>query len=763
MSEKISGTLKIVGVRYYKNNWGIIECAPVKNKNGEPVLSSRGTFILKGNMVQPKVENEYDFVAVKVEDPKYGLQYEIIRFGVFEDPLSGTKETKEKFLKAIFSPTIVSEMYKVLPDPFKVLYEKNATELLKVWGCGPAKCAMWIDRFHNNLSLNTLITELADWDITQVMLEKICGYFKSSEIALDVIKNRPYELTKIPGIGFAKADEIAMSSNKFTEHHPARVSAYVHYILDSQGQLGNSYVDSNFVMTKIIEYFGEDISDLEVADAMNYESLKSELWYTEDKQFIGLTRYYDLEKHMADNVVELLNNNNPIKIENWQEKIKEQELEQGWEFTERQYKAIETLIDKNFVVVTGGAGVGKTSIAGAIIKLMKDKSIALCALSGKAALRLEELAQLQGQTIHRLLGINEEGGLAHDKENPLPYDLIVVDEVSMIGGALFDKLLDAIAPSTKVLMLGDTGQLEAIGSCNVASDLITSGRVPVVTLDKIHRQAAKSGIITESVSVRKGTQIVPKDYVGVKVVGELQDLYLDCFSDKTNTVPKILETFKQELENHKGDISKVQILLANKSRSLASTSNINKLIQDMVNPSQNEDEECTARSMNTGYFVTYRVGDRVINCKNNYKATLYNHEDDVEKRTSVFNGNIGIIKEINKSEEYVVVNFERIGMLKFSFSQMANLDLAYAVTVHKYQGSQVEDVIFGLDFTAYTMLSRQLVYTAMTRATKECHIIAQSSALRYAISTDKISTKMTHLARLINEAYEPKKEAQIIF
>ena len=763
MSDKISGKLKVVGIRYYKNNWGIVECAPVENKSEEPILSDKGTFILKGNMIQPKIDLEYDYAAIKVEDSKYGLQYDIVRFGVFENPLRGSKETKEKFLRAIFTPGIVYEMYKALPDPFKVLYEKNSEELLKVWGCGVHKCSEWIERFHKNISLNNLITELADWDISQTMIEKICGFFKSADVALDIIKNRPYELTKVPGIGFAKADDIAMSSGNFTEHCPPRVSAYVHYILDEQGQSGNSYVSSCYVMDKIIEYFGEDITDLEVAEAMNYGSLKEELWYTEDKQFIGLKRYYDLEKHMADNVVELLENNKPVEIKDWKKKIKEQELEQGWGFTEQQYQAIETLMDKNFVIVVGLGGTGKTSVAGAIIKLMKNSRVALCALSGKAALRLEETAELQSQTIHRLLGVAEDGGVVHNKDNPLPYDLVVVDEVSMIGGVLFDRLLDAISPSTKVLLLGDTGQLEAIGSCNVASDLITSNRVPVVILDKIHRQAAKSGIITESINIRKGIQVIPKDYTGAKICGELQDLYFDCYSDKTNTVTKIMGTFKQELDKYNGDINKVQILMANKTKSVASTSNINRLVQNMVNPSKNEDEECGARSMNTGYYLTYRVGDKVINCKNNYKATLYDPENDLEEKTCVFNGNIGIIKEINKLENYVLIDFERIGLLKFTFSQMANLDLAYAVTVHKYQGSQVEDVIFGLDFTAYTMLSRQLVYTAMTRATKECHIIAQTGALRYAIGVDKISTKATHLARLINEAYEPKKDEEFTF
>lgn len=1085
MSQKIKGKVRIERIRYFKNDWGIVLVSPIEMDVGEPVLDGAGWFIAKGVMIDPKEGEERQLIAEEVNDPKWGIQYDLKTFTTNAYVDEGNEESKRKYLEQIFTPLQVEALYAALKDPFTILKEHNAEELVKVKGCRIKNAGRWFEKFESNYSLSRLYIELEEYNLSPNMLKRLIDYYKSPEVVVKKIKDNPYLLTEVGGIGFKTADEIAIK-NGMSQWDERRIGAYIMFSLDSHGRQGNSFIPSNELMDELVEQFGDDIPDLAVASTI-HGAIKDKLWWSEDKTEIGLKRYYNLEENIAKELKRI--SNAPVRLccENIDDRLDVIEKRQGWEFTDQQRVAIKTVNMNNLTIVNGGAGCvdcdtefftgegwkrianyqngdkvlqynsdgtaelveplayikqpseelyhfetkyglsqtlsynhnvvyitskghlnkipmhevmkrnkeskngfcgkfitafsyedeglplfdneirlmvaifadghfenyalhkgrkgyrkvrinlkkerkkqrlemlldklqisykkkastvdgyhvynfyapfigkhyikdwyhcskhqreiiadevmkwdgnycennrystnnkddadfiqfvftslgyrasistvnrisksyftngkkyirksveysvsytkrtlvgmskvhgepkiqitttkpkdgleycftvpsgmlvlrkddkifatgncGKTTVAGAIVSLFSDASSAACCLSGKAAARLGEvMGTNNGSTIHRLLGFNPElKGFERNRDNPLPQDLIIIDEISMIGGSLFYSLLQAIPDGAKVVMLGDTGQLEAIGECNVASDTINSNQVPVVTLDKIHRQAEKSAIVTESIKVRNGIQIIPKDYAGIETLGENKDMILDCYSDKSNTAYKTLEYFKSELAENGNDILKVQMIAPMRSRGEASIWNLNKLAQDYYNPSTGQDS-VTIKYPNKG-VGELRAGDKIIVTQNNYRDCYKADSEEEIKQVAIFNGYIGIILSI-EPDSHMVIDFLNLGKVLVPRGLFSIIELAYAITVHKFQGAQVETAIIALDYSSYSLLSKELVYTAITRAQKKCILIAQNAALRFAVDTTKTNAKNTHLKRLLNGEYEKEK------
>jgi exodeoxyribonuclease V alpha subunit len=289
--------------------------------------------------------------------------------------------------------------------------------------------------------------------------------------------------------------------------------------------------------------------------------------------------------------------------------------------------------------------------------------------------------------------------------------------------------------------------LESIGCGNVAYDMIHSAEIPTVELTKIHRQAAKSAIITQSIAIRNGTQIVNKDWTGVETRGDLQDLELHCYSDSSNTFYNIMEIFSKLMAQKDFDIMDCQIIVPIKTRGDACTYKINNTIQELYNPAGGRKKEVTRFSNGKAFIL--REGDKVINVTNNYRLN-----------PPIYNGNIGIIKSMKYDEDLdtniMTIDFIGIGNVDVPEEYWDGIELGYAITVHKYQGSQSKSIIFGLDFSAYSLLTRELVYTGITRAQKKCYLVCQTGALRYATSQQSISTKQTHLQDCLYDVAHPK-------
>lgn len=762
--KKISATIRIKSVRYYneQNNFGIIT-AEVLECDKTYHTDKNNYLVVKGTMPYPKENGEYILNGKEIYDNKWGYQYEVINMCTSIALSLDDKEGQRVYLETIFTDSQVNTMYEYLDDPYQVLLNKDAERLIQVKGCGLKTANRWIGRFHMNLELSRIYVELRDYELTANMITKLYEFYRSADLVIENVKNNPYVLIDIHGIGWKKCDELALKGG-MGPHSPERVEAYIKRYLYDMANSGSDYVYANEqLMESILNMLGEDLPDEPIIEALH--RLDRKLWWSDDKKFVGLKRSIELEKKIAKKLLTLRDAENKFQYEDWQDIIRKVEEDQGWKFTEQQMNGIQAALENNVVIITGNAGTGKSSIVSGVLAVLKGYKFAQCALAGRAAARLSEVTGKEGFTIHRLLGFpigeDENGKFAYHEGHHLEEDIIILDEVSMVDADLFYRLIAAMEPGSKLIMLGDVGQLECIGAGNIAHDLIVSPSIVSVTLDKIHRQAEESAIITDSLLVRKNIPTIDRNFVGNVTKGKLKDLEYECYSDANNTFFKVSKKFAHLLQECK-DIYDIQVIVPVKDKQ-AGTWNLNNALQEVYNPKDNGKKELSVR-YDSNHFSTLRIGDKVMNTVNNYEAILYenqwNHDKkeykDISYYTQIYNGNIGIIEDINIKRQEIIVNFQYIGRVLITTEKLKNIILAYACTVHKFQGSQCKYIIFGLDFSAYAMLTKEMIYTALTRASIHCSVIAQTAALRYAIAQNGVSTKQTYLVRALEELEQPK-------
>lgn len=743
--EVIEVEIEVQKVIYYSpiKDFGIISGKITKVIQGIDEVAPDQVITLKGSIMAPSEFHLYYVKASGVLDPRYGKQYDISYIEEKFDGKGGDKYLQRRFLSALFTNGQVEAMYEALNNPFKALVEKDVENLIKIKGCGLKTAGAWIKRVESRLGRYRIYTELPQYRLTDYQINIGIETYKSADNFVKAILNNPYELVKIPGMGFKTVDKLAMAGG-VQPFSLERVEAFLVYELREIGQSGSSYKPAQEVFDSIIEYFGDEISDQVIVDALQHLHHQQILWWDDEKRFLGLYEYYRLENAIADEIIRIMKSRPKHYPENWKEILKEKEEEQGWEYTEQQIQGIEMALNNNFMCIAGYGGTGKTSIVDGLLYVMGNMKAATCALAGKAAERIASLTGEESFTIHRLLGWDGRS-FVHNEDAPLDLDLVIVDEISMIGGKLFLSLLRAIKSGTKLVLLGDDGQLESIGECKVGSDLIRCGMVPSIFLTQIHRQAAKSGIITESINVRKGKQLTSKEFAGTEIRGELKDLIIDTYSDSSNTYYRTLQYFSREYEDME-DIMEVQIIVPLREKGAASAKIINSAIQAMYNPPEDKKDEMPV----AGKII--RVGDKVINRKNQYKTQ--NVGGDI---CPVYNGNMGIVKAIDTENETAIIDFVNIGRVVMGVKELNSVEHGYAITCHSSQGSQFEKVIVAIDYSAYVLLSREFIYTAITRASKKCILVAQNSALRYAIGNESTSKKYTHLIQLLYEKLHPKK------
>lgn len=715
------------------------------------------TFTVVGIMPYLMEDADYEISATEVENKKYGKQYQVNSINLYLPNGIESKEGQKEFLDIIFTKLQVKEMYEALDDPYMTLKDGDISSLVKVKNCGMKTAVAWIDKFKTYMPLSNAMKELSEYGLTEALLRRIVNHYKSSDIAVEIIQNKPYKLIEVNGVGWHKCDEIAMKGG-LKPDSPERIGTYILYYLQERANEGYSYIPAdanteiengivsktqkpiNFIDT-MIEFFGDDISDEALKGGLDY--VNDQLWFSDDRRFVGLKRIYDLEMSVAENLIRIRDGENDFKYSNWKDIIKQKEIDQGWEYNEQQIEGIKAVLENQVVVITGKAGTGKSSIVDAMIAVLQGYSYAQTALSGRAAARMAEITHEEGYTIHRLLGFpkgdRDHGGFVFHEDNKLPRDIIILDEVSMVDGELFNRLVKAIKTGSKLIMLGDTGQLECIGCMNIAADLIASKEIVSIELSQIHRQAANSGIITESIKARKGIQLIEKDWIGTEVRGKLNDLVLDCFSDKSNTFYKVMQHASSELEDGT-DIMDLMVI-APSYKNESGVDNLNAALQSLYNPDSSEKKEVFVQKSSKAWIL--REGDKIINVQNDYYAK--------NKFTAgIFNGNIGDVKNIDIDANTIAVDFQDIpGIMILPKKNWKDLELGYAITCHKAQGSQCKKVIVGLDFGSFIQLSREWVYTAMTRAIDKCYMVAQNNALRYAVSKNSISVKRTHLVNLL--------------
>lgn len=403
------------------------------------------------------------------------------------------------------------------------------------------------------------------------------------------------------------------------------------------------------------------------------------------------------------------------------------------------------------IMITGNCG--KSASVNGISHVLKEHNynIEQVSLSGRAASKLTEITHITGKTIHRLLRYNSETGkFEFNEEKQLDCDIIIGDEVSMWGGEITLALLKAIPTGAKVLFIGDTQQLEAIGLASVLNDTIKSGTIPTVQLTKIQRQQADSGIITQSLKVACGEQIVGSQTTGVEYRGGRRDFKLVTYVDSALTQSKIIDEFKQLYIEKHIPANDIQVLVPMRSRGEASCRALNIAIQEIVN-GRHYGEEVTVQYSDGGYKYnyTYRPNDRIIIMKNNYRTVTTEGNQE-----PIYNGNVGYIKEI--CPDFMVVHLTEQGDVILNQDDYCNLSLGYAITVHKKQGDSSPYIIGAIDSSSYALMSKELLYTMITRARKYCVIVGQKKILQQAVRISRVKTKQTWLCELLQE-----KEAEL--
>ena len=744
------------------NDFGIVSWNPVNVLEGEPIIDSWGSLIVKGIYSEElDYHKDYTIIAKEIYDEQRGTQYELMFIGESLD-LSKVKNQRG-FLKSFLTDGQVDEMFKVLSNPLEAIENHDIAALKRVKGVGDYIANCIIERFEKNKDDCEVYIELDNFGLTPIFIQKLIQRYKNPHKVIEIVKQNPYQLSfDVDGIGFKTADDIAIKGG-IQRKSPERIKGYINYILDNLGQSGNSYITSGELTSYIFEEFGgrDNILDIyqdkngciignNINDAIN--SLKEEnIIIVEDheeksQRRVYLKKYYDLEKEISEHLKRIANAENKFNYENWEEIVRQQEHKQGYRFTDEQIAGIKTGLDNQVCFITGGAGVGKSSLVSGILESLKDYTFAQTALAGKASARLQEVTGEEGFTIHRLLGFNPSLGFTFNEDNPLEYDIIILDEISLVGGEIFLSLLKAIPNGSKLIILGDMGQLESIGCMNLAFDLYKSKSIITIELTKVHRQAQKSGIITTSQQIRKGQPVLEKKYTGIKTFGELQDMHFDIEDSCNTTRERTIKWFKEKYESDLvKNIMDIQILSPCKERGDASVFNLNQDVQEYVNPHDNGKNEIKVKlGKDKSYYL--REGDKVMCIKNNYRI-------QGRKKTGVFNGWCGILKTIDNVLGFHEVYIPMIDdTMIFSTSDLTSgVVLGYASTVHKYQGSSAKVIIGVFDNTTPpSMRTRELLYTLWTRAEKECITVGQNSAIYNAARNSGVTDKNTFLVELLD-------------
>lgn len=703
----------------------------------------------------------------------YGDTYGLIYISKCIDISS--KDKQKEFLKNVLNENLVEKLFDKYDDVIKLLENRDVKSLMKIKGIGNQVALRMIDEYEESKDYSSIYMELGQLGFTHTFIKKLVDFYKSPDTVIDIVKNNPYDLLRVEGIGFKKADEVACKVG-ITQYDIRRIKGFLLYYLNDQGEAGRSYLNYQDLMKALYDTLGFVPEEIINATAKQMIDNK-DVVVLDNGSKIALKKFYDLEKNIMNELFRLQiglvkvveNDSNKVNsihddyiprsfnIGNWETITENVEEKQGFMFTDEQRAAIKLSLDNHVMALTGGAGVGKTSTANGICSLYSGYSILACALSGKASVRITEATGLPASTIHRALGY-QNGEFMFNKENKLAVDIVLIDEATMINGTLFLSLLEAIPTGAKVIIMGDVQQLTPIGNGQVFADILDSNVLPVVKLSKPHRQALRSGIIPTSIKIANQQQIFDGNYTGNAIIGELEDMELDI-SGKGNDESisdKIIKHFQVELEKFH-DIMEVQICVPMRLRGELSCYNLNSKIQSIYNPKLsncNEIEIFLEKKNDEAKKYIIRAGDKVINTKNNYKCI--NSEGDI---TPVFNGNMGIVKEIEKNG-MCTIDFIGIGEVIFTKSDCKNLELGYACTVHKLQGSGFCSTIVGLDNSSYIMNNSELLYTAITRAKKYCVLIANNYAVVKSIQTKEVKTKQTFLKDMLLENAKRLKEKE---
>ncbi len=649
-------------------------------------------------------------------NPKFGRQFNV---STWEESIPTDVYGIEKYLGSGLIKGVGPKFAKIIVGTFGTetfnVIENEPQRLLGIPGLGRKKAETIIKSWNDRKDIKDLMMFLQKSGVGALIGQKIFKIYGKESIKK--IKENPYRLIdEVYGVGFKTADTIAQSLG-FNKESFDRCRAGILYILEYfANSEGHCYLPDDELTVKSSKILG--IEDSKIVMTYDFMVKNNEL-ILDDKK-IYLPSFYKCEVGVARKIKSI--RDFPMFTRYSDDEVNklilEAEENNKINYDESQKQAIKTAITSNFSIITGGAGVGKTTITKAIIDIFRSsrKKIALAAPTGRAAKRMSEMARMEAKTIHRLLEAQQGGGFAKDAEDKLICDVLIVDESSMVDIVLMNSLLRAVSENTTVILIGDANQLPSVGPGNVLKDIINSGVVPVIKLTKIYRQAKTSNIILNSHKINSG------EMPDLKTKSD-SDFFFIEESNAEKSVSLILDLCSKRLPKYYkvNKVSDIQVLTSMK-KGVLGADNLNRVLQSELNKSK----ACLKRGA-----TEYRLGDKVMQIKNNYDK-------------DIFNGDIGTICRVNESLETLEINFDS-RILKYNIAELEEISLAYACTVHKSQGGEYPIVVMPVTNLHYIMLERNLLYTGVTRAQKAIVLIGERSAIAKAVKNNGSRLRYTFL------------------
>ncbi|MCR4716168.1 MAG: ATP-dependent RecD-like DNA helicase [Lachnospiraceae bacterium] len=737
---------------------GYVKKIHFRNKdNGYTVLvleTKYGDWTCVGNFSMVSEGQYLELTGVEYDNPTYmETQFKVFSYVEKspEDELGLERYLGSGMIKGVGEALAKRIVKKFKLDTFRII-EEEPERLAEVKGISSKKALDIATQFMEVKDMRDAMVFLAKYNISSHYAVKI--YEEYGDKLYSIIKENPYRLASdINGIGFRTADEIAKSIG-IEPDSSYRVCAGMEYTINDSLSDGYTYLPKAEFIKKAADFLQmqEDSSILENA----FDTLKeSSKIIVKDDESEGYRVYsptlYHCERNVASKIVRINNafsDSENDTIPNEKKTIKDIEKSLGVEFDELQRRAILETIKHGVTIITGGPGTGKTTIINAIIRYfkMQGMDMLLAAPTGRAAKRMKEATGCEAVTIHRLLEITGDPSsdrhfkFERDKYNPLETDVVIIDETSMVDILIMSSLLDAVAEGTRLILVGDVNQLPSVGPGNVLKDLIASDAFAVVKLNKIYRQGEGSRIVTNAHKINAGEKI-PLD-------NNSKDFFLIPRTNPLEVASEVLGLVRDRMPKYTGvKPSEIQVLSPMK-KGEAGVAALNQLLQEKLNPDIN------GKNSKVSGKNVFREGDKVMQIRNNYKLE-WTLEDEtgytIDTGTGVFNGDMGVITHISEYSEELTVEFDEGHKVIYPFSFLDELDLAYSITIHKSQGSEYPVVIIPITSGPYMLYTRNLLYTAVTRAKKCVVIVGDMNAVDRMIANNNERKRYSGLKEAVIE------------
>ena len=705
---KIRGVVERITYQSAENGYSVLRVA-VKDYN-ELVT-------VVGNLIDVNVGSVLLIEGEWTVNKKYGTQFSAYKW---EETVPATAFGIEKYLGSGLIKGVGPKFAKRIVDMFGTdtisVIEDNPEQLSEVEGIGEKRIEMIVKSWEQQKEIKNIMLFLQSHDVSTTFATKI--YKKYGNKSIEIVKANPYKLADdIWGIGFKTADNIASKLN-FDKNCFIRCRSGILYTLNQLADDGHVYAEKEQLIKKSSELL--DIEQNFIVEAL--EKILNTNDLVLDEEAIYLPTFYMAEIGIAHRL-KLLNNsparintNLKVNISRLQEKI-------GIEYDEIQAKGIQQAVTAKVMILTGGPGTGKTTTALGIIRILQimGMHILLAAPTGRAAKRMTETTGMEAKTIHRLLEFKPSGGYQRNEKNMLDGDVLIIDESSMIDVILMNSLMKAIPPHMKLILIGDIDQLPSVGAGNVLRDIIDSNQFSVIRLTKIFRQAQSSRIIMNAHKINEGR------YPDLSN-GKNTDFFFIEAEEPEIAANTIVELVKSRLPKYYHiSPSSIQVL-SPMQKGMVGASNLNILLQDAINPS----DKCLYRAGRS-----FRQNDKVMQIRNNYDK-------------EVFNGDIGFISEIDFDNNKLNVAFDN-RIIEYDITELDELVQAYAITIHKSQGSEYPVVVMPVMMTHFIMLQRNLIYTGITRAKKVLVIVGTKKAVSYSVRNVTVTKRNTKLKERLQE------------